>query len=52
MDESKLKDAGFIAFCELVTTTLGTSSTEVLYAWYFNTFNSKQKTKKDETESK
>ncbi len=52
MDESKLKDAGFIAFCELVTTTLGAASTEVLYAWYFNTFNTKQKNKKDESENK
>jgi hypothetical protein len=52
MDESKLKDAGFIAFCKLVTTTLGAASTEVLYAWYFNTFNSKQKNKKDESENK
>ena len=53
MDESKIKDPGFIAFCELVNATLGASSTEVLYAWYFNTFNStKPNKKKDESEVK
>jgi hypothetical protein len=46
MDETKLQDAGFIAFCELVNTTLGASSIEVLYAWYFNTFNSTKPNKK------
>ena len=54
MDEAKLKDAGFVAFTEMVVSTVGSASTEVLYAWYFNTFTFTQKSnkKKDESESK
>jgi hypothetical protein len=42
MSEENLQDDGFIKFCDLVKTTLGESSTEVLYAWYYDTFNLKE----------
>lgn len=42
METEKLNDNGFIKFCDLVKSSLGESSTEVLYAWYFDTFNIKE----------
>jgi hypothetical protein len=55
MEETKLNDAGFIAFTEMVVSTVGTASIEVLYAWYYNTFTFNQKSNKksnNEAESK
>ena len=55
MDETKLKDAGFVAFTEMVNSTVGSASIEVLYAWYYNTFTFNQKSNKksnNESESK
>jgi len=49
MDAEKLKDKGFIKFCELVKLTLGESSTEVLYSWYYDTFDLKTLTPKQTT---
>jgi outer membrane biosynthesis protein TonB len=38
LQPEKLEDAQFIKFCDFIKTTVGESSTEVLYAWYFNVF--------------
>lgn len=51
MEDEKLNDAGFLSFCELVKQELGEASTEVLYAWYYNTFKKTNK-KSNESESK
>ena len=49
MDAENLNDPSFIKFCNLVKDTTGESSTEVLYAWYFNTFDLQAPTTKPTT---
>lgn len=49
MEEKKLKDTNFLKFCTLIKETLGESSIEVLYSWYYNTFDVKKLTFKDST---
>lgn len=49
MNEENLNDDGFVKFCDLIKQTLGESSTEVLYAWYFNTFDIETLTLKQTT---
>ena len=52
IEPEKLTAPEFTKFCELVKNNLGEASTEVLYAWYYNTFDTNQKTKKDEGKNK
>jgi hypothetical protein len=39
MSADNLQNEDFIKFCERINATVGFSSIEVLYAWYFNTFD-------------
>jgi len=41
MNAENLQDPQFIKFCSLVKETTGESSIEVLYSWYFDTFDLK-----------
>lgn len=50
--EEQIRDEPFLLFCETVNKNIGAASIEVLHAWFYNTFNTKSKPKKDETESK
>ena len=49
MDARKLNSKKFLAFCRVVSNKLGQADIEVLYSWYYNTFDVKQET---ETELK
>ena len=51
METEKLQDKGFVKFCDVVKFNLGEASTEVLYAWYFNTFDLKTLTPKQTTKT-
>jgi hypothetical protein len=44
MDAEKLQKESFTKFCELVNDTVGFSTIEVLYAWFYNTFQIKPET--------
>ena len=44
MDAKKLNSSKFLAFCRVVSNKLGQAETEVLYAWYYNTFDVKKET--------
>lgn len=44
MEKKKLKSPEFAAFCRVVSNKLGNSETEVLYAWFYNTFDVKAET--------
>lgn len=38
MDEDKLTAPGFLSFCTRVKNELGEASDEILFAWYYDTF--------------
>ena len=44
MDAKKLNSPKFLAFCRVVSNKLGQAEPEVLYAWYYNTFDVKKET--------
>lgn len=50
--QEQIRDEPFLLFCTTVNKNIGAASIEVLHAWFYNTFNTKSKPKKDETESK
>lgn len=52
MFEEQIQEPDFVKFCELVKKQLGEASTEVLHAWYFDTFNLKEQTKTQTTTNK
>jgi hypothetical protein len=43
MSQEQSQDTKFLAFCQRVKTQLGEASDEILFAWYFNTFETKPK---------
>lgn len=47
MDAKKLINPKFVAFCRVVSSKLGQAEPEVLYAWYYNTFDVKKETENE-----
>lgn len=50
MDAEKLNAKNFRAFCQKISDKLGQAETEVLYAWFYNTFDVKSHQAETETE--